>query len=272
MPINWNIPIMPKKAPKYTNVVLAFIDILGFSAAVNSNLSKPSSKTWKMIYEIFETTRTSRRTENRTGVISARLISDSIILWGEAHQITFGFICELAMEMEEVAFKHGFLIRGAVVSGKHFIERPIVANILDGTCISEDEIMLSPALALAVSEEKARKNPGIVLHASVKKYIIQKRGKKPKKNNFQVHPFSRDGLYLVEADINNKPSILSSKDRRDALNDLKRSRKIIEKGLKDSSKNKKAYLKWKFMAKHFNKMSEQVTKRIGSESQELVTL
>lgn len=91
MPVNWNIPIPSKNKPKYTEVVLAYVDVLGFSAAVSAFPIKPQKTAWKMMLEIFEIITTDRSTEERTRVLNARMMSDSIIIWGDAHQITLGF-------------------------------------------------------------------------------------------------------------------------------------------------------------------------------------
>lgn len=137
---------------------------------------------------------------------------------------------QLTRRIEEAALGHGFLVRGAIVSGQHFIERSLVLNPLSGTTFSQDEILISPALVHAVSIEKSLKHPGVVFDRSTRKFMKILR-KKPKKMPFSVYPFSGDALYLIEADQDNSPSRLSRKDVNHAVKDLDKFKKIIENGL-----------------------------------------
>ncbi len=193
MPTNWDLQVPPKN-PKYSSVVLGYIDILGFSNALLQNQGRFPKRLFNIITELYETLNSSR-----SGYLQTRFISDSFLVWGEAHQITFGFVSEICGRIETMALKNGFLVRGVISCGRHYVDRFKIVNLKEGQTSDSDEIILSPALIKAVKTEKLTWRPGIRIHESVHKYIKFQDPPPRGRDSINLGPFYWSNLMVVAA-------------------------------------------------------------------------
>lgn len=255
MPINWDVQFAPDKQ-KYTGVVLAYVDILGFSNAVGKSRGRFPKRLANMILELYEVLNSSR-----SEYLETRFISDSFLIWGESSAITLALVSQICSRLETTALQNGFLVRGIIVGGAHYSGRFQVLNLKQMTKReSYDEITISPALIAAVKGEKDMSRPGIYVHKSCHKHLKRMRSVKQRKQIPNIAPFSNTSLDLVAADFFNSPSLLSREHIADARSDMKRFHRVISGGLRTN--NQDIFKKWQHVAKSFDRVFALLGPRI----------
>ena len=259
MPINWDISFAPKKL-KYENVILAYIDILGFSNAVAKKSGRFPKRLITVISKLYETLNSSR-----AGYLQTRFISDSFVIWGESEAITLGFVLDICSRIEMIALLNGFLVRGLIVDGQHYSGRFNIINFREMKARdSFDEIIISPAFIKAYKGEMRLSHPGIMIHKSCRKYLNRPKTKiRNCGRQLDIRPFSTTSVELVAADYFNAPSRLTKRDIGDARRDLNKFRKVIIQGLR--IRNKKDRAKWLHVTKSFNRVVKLLRPRIGED-------
>ena len=251
----------------YEECFLGIVDILGFSNFVKNNKNAP-----EIIVSIID--RALFNNKNLLDGIEYKILSDTFIVYTK--KCTQLYLLNLIFALENFSlfcFFEGFLSRGAIVKGSHYIDK-------------KNDIMISPAFIEAYNiEKKESVYPRILIKDEVFDFLI----KDSKMDNDAFHVgslvFVKD---YIEKDFDNKTVVRpfrnieiiaksiykNYKDRKGRFfrknideeylcNELLRFKQYFDKYISDN-KEIENHIKEKFnyLAKEFNETLEKCSNRI----------
>jgi len=249
---------------QYSEVILGFFDILGFSNLTRSKcLESPN-----YLIGIFNQVDGYSKLHTE---VEVRIVSDSIVLWSSNHQLGLATIVNVASLLQTVLLREGILIRGVIAKGKHFATK-INETELVGTTIKEsinpsDEVIVSPVLVHCVELEKKLTEPIIVLDESVKQVLTSANEKMPWVSDyledyngkiiingyFTSHEFlAIQHKIRVSETGPNSPENQAKMHHEVATKLIGSIRTYILNGLDNS--DERIRVKWAFVGKRFNEM------------------
>lgn len=148
----------------YTESLVVFLDILGFSDEILENETDPGvaeylAETLKDVQRIAETINGRAKAAWKIN-FSAHAFSDSIVISSPniSHK-SFIFMAHLISAFQMTIIEHGFLLRGAISAGGHF---------------EDGEVCFGPALVRAYQMERRNPWPRVVIDP----LVLQKLGPK----------------------------------------------------------------------------------------------
>ena len=133
----------PAMSGEYESVVLGYVDILGYSAALRAKCEERPD----YLLELFSTIDFSTHLGLNPVPIEVRIISDGIAIWTRSLDYGYLRVINTIALLQRALFQRGFLIRGVVTVGKHFCSRIQEREVPLGTVVlTNDEVIVSPAL------------------------------------------------------------------------------------------------------------------------------
>lgn len=136
--------------------VVAFIDVLGFSAMVKADAASQGEKYLEAFREVLEEVKTSF--QDVEGGLDAKMFSDSIVLAAPLSPDAVIDVLKACANLQQRFLKRGILLRGGVSYGKHF---------------ADSTVMFSEGLISAYHiESQLAKYPRIVVDKNVIDYFV----------------------------------------------------------------------------------------------------
>lgn len=263
----------------YVEVLLAFLDVLGFGELLDSD----GTESPETLLQLFEITYSSQH-DWPPSVLHRRVISDSVIIWTttDAPVGTLALLT-VAAELQQNLFRRGVLVRGSVVYGKHYTQRiPPLSQQSTSIKAVDDEIIISHALRNAVMLERTTASPRVFLDHSVQPrlklahdqygdmmYLLYGRdhtgalvvsglyGIPPLRAVTKSYPPKLLSEWWPEKDA----SGLAVEQRQQAEEFLSRQKKIIEEAL--GVNDLKIVEKWRYVAREHNIVVQQANVASG---------
>lgn len=134
------------------NHIVAFIDLLGFSAMVSHDCEKPNGEQ-KYISKLFDIHKRTKEISLGLPGMSLTQFSDSVVLSIPYSAENFNSICKIISDFQYELLMSGILCRGGISYGKHF---------------STEDFLFSNGLIDAFHiESKLAKNPRVVISKSL---------------------------------------------------------------------------------------------------------
>lgn len=269
MPTNWNVRVLRGK-PKYQNVYLAYLDILGFR-----NLMKRHAKgNPRYIIKLFEKIDGAVQHPKISGLVQTYL-SDSILIWC-THPASLPYMFEVCNFLQDEMLREGCLVRGAIVSGQHYREYFDQVNLATGERDKKSgEVLISPALVKAYSIESSLREPVIKVEGSVVSALNAlfkgvAKGRRPGMKKLKAKEMYVLQGYLLSSAFDILRVVLRNPDRPDkkwqrhvgikrAVAVVKRMRAHILAGVRNS--DPRIRRKWKYVKKVFNWRVQPLAKK-----------
>lgn len=260
MPINWNVRAL-RGRPKYQNVYLAYLDILGFK----NLMEKHAQDSPHYIARLFQKIDGVVQHPRISGLVQ-RYLSDSILIWC-THPASLPFMFDVCHFLQDELLREGCLIRGAIVSGQHYNQYFDQVNMATGERDKKSgEILISPALVKAYRIESSLSEPVIMVEGSVAiaeqdLYKGLPRGHRPPAKKLKRTGLYNLPSYLLTPRFGLLRAALSRADRpskewqthpgvKDAITTAKKMRVNILEGLKN--RDPRIRRKWQYVKKVFN--------------------
>jgi hypothetical protein len=111
---------------KYTDKLVAFIDVLGFANLVYSDTKEPLLKYFNYVIEEFTA-------DSATYHFDYLLISDSIVIYADATKENFELMCIAISKLQMKLITRGIIVRGGLSSGGLYIDKS--KSIIVGTAL-----------------------------------------------------------------------------------------------------------------------------------------
>lgn len=133
---------------EYAKVSLAYFDLLGFRAFLDSNCKENPQKLTQIYFEILT------HLDNEFNIseklrLKYKVLSDGFIIWFDSQENEyFARLIQITYYTRRYLNRYAFLVRGGIVKGDHFIK---------------GDVIVSPALSKAVLLEKKAKLPKIII-------------------------------------------------------------------------------------------------------------
>ena len=159
--------------------IVAFIDLLGFSAMVSHDCEKPDGEQ-KYISKLFDIYKRTKEISLGLPGMSVTQFSDSVVLSIPYSEDNFTSICKIISDFQYELLKSGILCRGGISYGKHF---------------STEDFLFSNGLIDAYHiESKLAQNPRVVISKSLIDLVFGSG------NNIesQIIIKENDGLYFLD--------------------------------------------------------------------------
>lgn len=261
----------PPTSGQYQEVVLAYLDILGFK----SILEKECKDSPDFLLRLLSTS-DFYTSSTYSAPLERRIASDSILVWSTdllGGTLAILNICSL---LQSTLLKRGSLIRGAIVKGNHFSDFIKEKDMSTGLSKrTSDEIIVSPVLATAVEAEKKLGFPRIIIDNSLIKNIAIAKQSHPDFSTFEA--YEEDGRLYVDGFFTShelrgvshrhNPAILQGTTaekmadacKLQAIAELNQIRKYIEEGIQHPERT--ASSKWEDIKLKYNSFVDLCNKK-----------
>lgn len=231
---------------KFERRHILYCDILGFSNFSTGEFFEPSIcfRLFKdldnLIHQVYEPVEKSAVHPHYIVNPEAIYCSDSIAISTPATNIDAIWLCQLAAQIQNLVCMHGFLLRGAIVTGQLYhsgntIFGPAIVDAVSKDISGAPPIILIDDSTLEIFCEANTSSDSEIISIRKQQLISEDNSEMR-----YIDPFWKTKSHTTQETINNQTKI-----------EIQCWRNLITTGLK--SKNLKISSKYKWMAEKFNK-------------------